>query len=313
MRSERRQKKKMKKWVKVTLSILAVFVLLVGGYIGYTLFTLNKALTTMHDPLDRDFSALRTGPVDLSKKQPFSVLIMGIDKESGGTDRGRTDSLMVVTVNPADDSMKMMSIPRDTRVELVGRGTLDKINHAHAFGGVEMSIPTVEKFLDIPIDFYVKMNMEGFKDIVNAVGGVEVNNSFAFTQDKFTFQEGRISLNGDEALAFSRMRKQDPRGDFGRTDRQKQVVQGVINKGASVTGIANVNSLLGAIGHNVNTNLARQDMMLIQRNYLEARHNVDTLQLSGSGSTINGVYYFVVPEDERTRVSNIFKEHLNIN
>src|SRR5690606_29205840 len=109
-----------------------------------------------------------------------------------------------------DKSMKMVSIPRDTRTEIIGKGFQDKINHAYAFGGPEMAIDTVENFLDIPIDYFVQVNMESFKDIVDAVGGVTVNNSFSFNAGGYTFNEGQISLNGAEALAYSRMRYEDP-------------------------------------------------------------------------------------------------------
>ena len=84
--------------------------------------------------------------------------------------------------------------------KLVGHGTTDKINHAYAFGREEMSIATVENLLDIPIDYYVKVNMEGFKDIVDAVGGIQVNNNLDFSQDGHHFTTGKINLNGEQAL-----------------------------------------------------------------------------------------------------------------
>ncbi|MCA1321599.1 LCP family protein [Bacillus tianshenii] len=302
----------MKKWKKVTLGIIAVLLLLVGGVFGYFLITVNNALTTMHEPIDREFSEMREAKVQLRKKEPFSVLLIGIDKESGSIEKGRSDTMIVLTVNPATESMKMVSIPRDTRTEIIGRGMMDKINHAHAFGGVEMSIPTVENFLDIPIDHYVKINMEGFKEIVDSVGGVEVNNSFAFTENGKTYNEGTISLDGDSALTYVRMRKQDPRGDFGRADRQKQVVQAVINKGASFSGITKLDNLLGAIGENVKTDLDSMEMVTIQQNYASARHDMETVQIVGSGATIDGIYYLQVPEDERLRVSSLLREHLDL-
>jgi LCP family protein required for cell wall assembly len=114
-----------------------------------------------------------------------------------------------MTVNPEDQSVKMLSLPRDTRTEIVGRGTQDKINDAHAFGGMDMTIATVEQFLDIPIDHYVSINMdmEGFKGLVGAMGGVTVNNDFAFPQSGHSFAQGELFLNGEEALAYARMRK----------------------------------------------------------------------------------------------------------
>ncbi|WP_078378799.1 LCP family glycopolymer transferase [Sutcliffiella halmapala] len=307
-----REKRRLKKWHKITLSVFAILFLLVGGFIGYTIYSVNKTLNTMHEPIDRDFSEKRTEKIRFSDGEPFSVLLIGLDKETGSTERGRSDSLIVLTVNPNTESMKMVSIPRDTRTEIIGRGNLDKINHAHAFGGVEMSIPTVENFLDIPIDYYVKINMQGFKDIVDAVGGVEVNNKFAFTASGQTFNEGNISLDGKSALSFVRMRKEDPRGDFGRADRQKQIVQAVINKGASLSGLTNLDSILGAIGENVKTNLVTNEMLDIQKNYKEARHDLEVMQITGSGATIGGIYYFQVPEDERLRVSGVLREHLSL-
>src|SRR5690606_27392907 len=132
---------------------------------------------------------------------------------------------IVLTVNPNKESIQMVSIPRDTRTEIIGKGFEDKINHAYAFGGMEMAIDTVENFLDIPIDYYVQVNMEGFKDLIDAVGGVTVENDLAFTQDGYHFPEGTITLYGDEALAFVRMRKNDPRGEFGRQLRQRQIIE----------------------------------------------------------------------------------------
>ena len=134
----------------------------------------------MHQPIEREKSEKRTEEITLTKQDPFSVLVLGVDEREG--DSGRSDTMIVLTVNPNQNSIKMLSIPRDTRTEIVGHGTTDKINHAYAFGREEMSIATVEHLLDIPIDYYVKVNMEGFQDIVDAVGGIQVNNNLDFTQ-----------------------------------------------------------------------------------------------------------------------------------
>ena len=157
---ERYKPKKKRKGLKITLIVLLVLVLGVVGY-GYSIYhNLSKAASTVHKPIERSPEVKRPVELELTKKEPFSVLMLGVDQRSG--DKGRSDSMIVITVNPEKKSMEMLSIPRDTRVEIVGRGTEDKINHAYAFGGVEMSMNTVEKFLDIPIDYYIKMNMDGF-------------------------------------------------------------------------------------------------------------------------------------------------------
>ncbi|MGN7298766.1 polyisoprenyl-teichoic acid--peptidoglycan teichoic acid transferase TagU [Ferdinandcohnia sp. SAFN-114] len=309
----RQNKKKMSTGKKVLLSILSIIIIVILGVGGYGFYLYNsvaKTVDSMHTPIERDKSDKRTEEVVFEKRDPISVLLMGVDARAG--DRGRSDSLIVLTVNPGDKSMKMVSIPRDTRTEIVGKGFQDKINHAYAFGGPEMAIDTVENFLDIPIDYYVQVNMESFKEIVDAVGGVTVNSNFAFNYDGHTFSEGQITLNGDEALAYTRMRKKDPRGDFGRQERQRQVIMGVIDKGASFSSLTKFGGILDALGKNIQTNLTFDEMVDIQKNYKEARHSLEQSMVKGSGTKIDGIYYYSVPEEERTALSTMLKEHLKI-
>lgn len=248
--------------------------------------------------------------MSLKDAQPFSVLLLGVDQRKN--DRGRSDSIIVLTVNPQKNSVKMLSIPRDTRTEIVGKGTVDKINHAYAFGGVEMSIATVEKFLDIPIDHYIQINMEGFKDIVDAVGGVTVQNDLDFTYEGVHFTKGELNLNGEKALKYSRMRYDDPRGDFGRQARQRQIIQAVINEGASLKSLTNYGNIFNALGTNVKTSLTFDQMVTIQSKYKAASKNMEQEQLKGQGGKIDGIYYFNVPSEEKSRIQLIFKEHLNL-
>ena len=141
----------------------------------------------MHKPLKRDQNNSNVGE-KVSKSEPVSILLLGADER--GNDKGRSDSLMVITLNPKNNSMKTVSIPRDTYTEIVGKGKRDKINHAYAFGGVDMSVATVENFLNVPINYYIEVNMEGFKDIVDAVGGVDVNNDLEFSLEGSTSKKG---------------------------------------------------------------------------------------------------------------------------
>jgi LCP family protein required for cell wall assembly len=299
-----------KNWIWTIGSILALVLLSIGVYEYYIYHNIKKTAYQIHEPIQRTVSEKRPKPVSLKKQTPISFLLIGVDERKG--DRGRADSLIVLTVNPNKKSIEMVSIPRDTRTEIVGKGKKDKINHSYAFGGVEMTIATVEKFLDIPIDYYIKVNMESFKDIVDAVGGVTVDNPFAFTYEGVTFPKGNITLNGAKALKYSRMRYDDPRGDFGREDRQKQIIEAVIHKGASFSSLANYDDLLAAIGKNIKTNLTFEQMKDIQAKYKEARQHIEQLHIQGNGTKINGIYYFIVSEKERAALSKKLKEHLEI-
>ncbi|MGE7307294.1 LytR family transcriptional regulator [Priestia megaterium] len=309
-RTRSRQKKKKKSGLKIFSVIILVLILGAGGYAYYLWHTVQSTFDKTHAPLDHEVSDKRSSKASLENQDPISILLLGVDEREG--DRGRSDSLILMTVNPKKHSMKMVSIPRDTRTEIVGKGTTDKINHAYAFGGVNMAVDTVENFLDVPVDYYIEVNMESFKDIVDAVGGVTVDNDLDFNYDGHVFPKGTISMNGEEALAYARMRKKDPRGDFGRQIRQRQVIQAVINEGASIKSLANYDDILDTVSKNVKTNLTFDDMKNIQANYKDARKNIDQIKIDGDNERINGIYYYSVPDTERTAISSELKKHLNI-
>jgi polyisoprenyl-teichoic acid--peptidoglycan teichoic acid transferase len=311
LRANQNKNNKRRTWLRVLGVIFLLLIIGVGVY-TYSIFSsLTKAVDTMHEPIKREKSEKRSEDITFNKKDPFSVLILGVDEREG--DKGRSDTMIALTVNPDKNSIKMLSIPRDTRTEIIGKGIDDKINHAYAFGGVKMSMDTVENFLDIPIDYYAKVNMEGFEDIVNAVGGVTVNNGFAFSEGGHTFPEGELGLNGKEALSYVRMRKQDPNGDFGRQQRQREVIQGVIRKGASFGSITKFDDIFEALGKNVKTNITFDEMVDIQEHYKSAVKEVQQIQLKGSGTTINKIYYQIVSEEEKNRVQQEMKGHLGLN
>lgn len=306
---QRHKPKKKRTGLKIFLGILIVLLVAGGAYAYSVIQHVNKAINSVHKPIERTPEVKRPSELSLDKKEPFSVLLLGVDQRPG--DKGRSDTMVVVTVNPNDNSMIMVSLPRDTRVPIVGRGTEDKIAHAYAYGGVEMSMNTVERFLDIPIDYYVKVNMQGFKDIVNAVGGVTVNNDMEFSANGYHFPKGTIDLDGDAALAFVRMRKQDPRGDFGRQKRQREVIENILRKGVNVQLLWRYDEILSALGNNVETNLTLEEMLIIQRNYVGALNNITEVEINGKPEITNR-WYYVVSEEERTRISNMLKEHLEL-
>ncbi|WP_338472672.1 LCP family protein [Niallia sp. XMNu-256] len=291
---------------KITLGVIFLLLLGAGTYAFSVYNSIAGTIEKTHKPLERSESEQRV--IDLSKGDPISLLLFGVDERDG--DRGRPDSLILLTANPSDQSIKMVSIPRDTYTEIAGKGIKDKINHSYTYGGVDMSIKTVENFLDVPIDYYVQVNMAGFKDLVDAVGGVTVDNTLDFSYDGSDFPVGKLELNGEEALKYSRMRALDPQGDFGRQERQRKIIKGFFDKALQVETLTNYRSILEAIGKNLKTNLTFEEMKLIQENYAQTRHNLEQIQINGSGKEENGVYYYIVPEEERTKLSQTLKAHL---
>ncbi|MBU8879244.1 LytR family transcriptional regulator [Bacillus sp. FJAT-29790] len=306
-----RAQKNKRIWPRIT-AMIALFILIGTGIYGYAVYhSLTDVVATMHQPIKREKSEKRMEKITLEKQDAFSILMLGIDESEG--DRGRSDSIIVLTVNPDQASVKMLSIPRDTRTEIVGRGKDDKINHAYAYGGVEMSIATVEHFLDIPIDYYMQINMEGFQEIVDSIGGVTVNNDLDFTVDGVHFPQGELTLNGENALMFSRMRYDDPRGDFGRQLRQREVLKAVIKEGASLSSLTNYQEIFSALGKNIKTNLTFDDMVRIQKNYRGAAKTIEQISIEGSDATIDHIYYLIVPDKEKQRVQTELISHLELN
>ena len=309
----RKKKKKRGKGLKIFLIIILVLFIVLGLFV-WKIYS-DVAGTTEKIYKDVEIEEVREDTVDISKKDPFSILLLGVDTgDLGRTEQGRSDTMMVMTVNPNTDKTTIVSIPRDTRTEIVGHGTTDKINHAYAFGGTAMSVNTVQNMLNIPIDYYVEVNMQGLQDVVNAVGGVQVTSPLTFSKDGYNFKKGvSVSLDGKAALAYSRMRYEDPNGDNGRQERQRQIIQATVEKVASLSSISNYQDILGSLENNMQTNLEFEDMVKIFNKYRSAAGNIQQEQLEASGTTIDGIYYGVVSDEEMNRVTGLLKEQLEMN
>ncbi|HDR8063226.1 MULTISPECIES: polyisoprenyl-teichoic acid--peptidoglycan teichoic acid transferase TagU [Bacillus cereus group] len=301
-------KKKIIFWILGIVGVLIV----AGGAYAYSVYSnVSNTLDAVHKPLERDKSEKRDQKVDVADKKPISILLMGTDQRESET--SRSDSLMLFTLNPQKKSMKITSIPRDTYTEIIGKGKKDKINHAYAFGGIDMAVKTTENFLNVPVDHYIEVNMAGFKDIVDAVGGVDVNNDLDFTSRDTHFAKGEIHLDGEKALKYTRMRYEDPRGDFGRQMRQRQVIQAVIKKGASVSSLASYGDVLKAIEKNVKTSLTQDQMFDIQKNYKDCMQNSEEIQIPGDGhKAADGIWYYYVPDAAKQDLTNKLKAHLEL-
>ncbi|AIY72962.1 TPA: LytR family transcriptional regulator BpsX [Bacillus tropicus] len=301
-------KKKIIFWILGSI----VFLIIAGGaYTYYVCVNVSNTLDAVHKPLDQVKSEKRNEKVDIVDVKPISILLIGVDQRANET--GRSDSQMLFTLNPQKKSMQITSIPRDSYTEIVGKGKKDKINHAYAFGGIDMAVKTLENFLNVPVDHYIEVNMSGFQDVVDAFGGVDINNDLEFNYEGSHFTKGNIHLNGTEALRYSRMRYEDPRGDFGRQIRQRQIIQGVIKKGASVSSLINYGDVLKAIEKNVKTSLSQVQMFDIQKNYKDCIQNIVEIQIQGAGhKAADGIWYYYVPEDVKQDLTNKLRAHLEL-
>ena len=297
-----------KKIFAIIFGIILVLFLAVVGMGAKLYWDVSKSMDKTYETVERS----KKSQVNLNNKEPFSVLLLGIDTgDDGRVEQGRSDTTIVATVNPRDKQTTLVSLARDTYVDIPGQGKQDKLNHAYAFGGASLAMDTVENYLNIPINHYVSINMAGLKELVNAVGGIEVNNNLTFSQDGYDFTIGKISLDGEQALSYSRMRYEDPNGDYGRQERQRKVIEGIVQKVLSLNSVSNYQEILTAVSDNMKTDLSFDDMKQIALDYRSAFGKVKQDQLQGTGFMQDGVSYQRVDEQELTRVQQELKNQLN--
>lgn len=329
MRSDEENKIK-RRWKRIGENIIALLIIaaiFLGAFIGYQgsqIFTFLDEISvgeTNQNEVEANNDSLET-LVRLEDAEPFAALILGTDVEEDG--QPRSDTIIVITVNPEQDSIKMLSIPRDTLITLPN-GSIEKMNAAYSFGGAALSMSTIGELLDIPIRFYATMEFRGLVKLVDAVGGITVNSDLEFRQQNAMdnskpvfIKKGNQKLNGDEALGYARMRKQDPRGDFGRQDRQKEVVVGILNELVSFNTITNLKNILDAISPYLRTNLLTRQMLTIAANYSSAINDIEHLQLEGVAGEAYfphyglNVYVWEPFQESLWEVSYTLREHLEL-
>jgi membrane-bound protein lytR len=221
--------------------------------------------------------------------------------------------MLLVTVNPKQKKTTMISIPRDSYTEIIGYGTFDKLNHAYAFGKEQFSINSVQNMLNVPIDYYVTVDMNGLIGLVDAVGGLQITPNLTFTYEEEYFEEGIIRhVDGEAALRYSRMRYDDPEGDIGRQKRQQYIIQKLVEKLLSLNSITKYEEILQTLENSVKTNFTVEKLFQVAQTHKEALQHFDSHTISGNGAMINGIYYFVIPEQEKLRISNVLRKSLDL-
>ncbi|WP_214847132.1 LCP family protein [Exiguobacterium sp. s193] len=314
-RSRSTKQKPKRSWFKVFVTVFLI-VLVTGGaafaYVAHKTFqTANK---TEVELTRGDKSEKRAAAVDLTKDH-FSVLLVGTDERPGDT-FSRSDTMIVATFNKNAKKVSMLSIPRDSLVMIPSVGYEDKINHSYAFGGIDSTIETVENLLDIPIDYYGAINFNGVVAIVNAIGGIEVDVKLPIDTLNSSDKQGGVKLDpglqtltGEEALAYARMRYQDPEGDIGRTKRQQQVLQAIVDQSTSLGSITKLNQLMEATGDNFQTNMSLTEAFQLQP-FVKSLGTVNRIDLKGKDARINGGYYYQLNKKSLAAAKTTLKEEL---
>ncbi len=318
-RRNSKKTKKSKKALKVFIIILLIIALIIGAIIFIFFDKLSKMNYVEIDKNDLDVNNNMYDDVaGLISKDEFediiTVALFGTDsRDTSNMSAGRSDSIIVASINPKTKSIKLISIPRDTYVSISGYGKT-KINHAYAYGGEQLSIKTINSNFGLNITEYATVDFMGLVNIINAVGGIEME----ITKDEMVVineylkeiyslenkpykemtQYGKLTLTGEQALAHARNRYVG--SDFTRANRQRDVLTALMNK-LSTMDKTKILSLIDVFLEQVKTNINVTDYLgeitSVITNINEYKNNIISVQIPsteyGSDKMVDGIYYFV--------------------
>ena len=312
-RYQKKQKGKKGKIAGIIVAIILILlVILLGVGTGMVAGKLSKINFDKLDKSDLGVNEdLYTEVSDNVSKEEFekikNVALFGIDS-------GRSDAIMIASINQVDKTIKLISIPRDTYVSVAGHGKT-KINHAYAYGKEQLALKTINSNFGLNISEYVTINFKGLINVINKIGGIELNiskaekdyiNEFVHESYELTGKPvqllssyGKVKLTGEQALTHSRNRTIG--NDFTREERQRDVLTAVMNK-VSTMSITQLWSLSDSVLSEVKTNLNVSECMGIASDVLgntsSYLNNIASKQIpseddGGKGDNINGIYYYV--------------------
>lgn len=321
---ERQKRQSGKKKNRGKQAIIALVILLIAGagaYIfrkplavmAFDLFLSGKVEQT----LERSYSPLageEAKPVEQEQQtEPFSALLLGVDQRSN--EAARSDTMIYAVVRPEDAKVLLVSIPRDTYTEIVGKDKEDKINHAYAFGGEKMAKDTVENFIGAPVDYYAAINFEGLREIVDALGGIElpITQTIVNKQadhEKFTIEAGKPLYDGQEALNFVRYRED---GGYNRTMRHQVFLSAMVDRMLKLDQVTKIPELINMMGDNFKTDLPPNQIIGLSKQVLlgDASPQISGFTITGTGMRLNGVYYDRANEEDVDFAKEMIDNWLN--
>lgn len=238
------------------------------------------------------------------QSERMNILLLGADARTPAN-QGFTDSITIFSIDKKTKEVSMLSIPRDSRVQIYGKG-VDKINHAYAYGDINTTIKTVENFLDVKIDYYVLVDFTDFKKLVDSVGGItmDVEPHVSAVRPELHGKTGVSRLTGEEALTYVRFR-QDNQSEAGRMKRHREAIQAIINEVLKPSNILDAPSNFNQLRTMVKTDLPYFDPTIVQQ--FATGFNMDNAKIgvvTGEYRHINGINYMIpnMEETEKTVV-----------
>lgn len=288
----------------VLLIMIACLMLGIAAAFYYSIFDSSKlaASVSVND------SSVKIKDGVLTRK--INVLLLGVDDgdPENASSPKRSDTMMLVSIDPENKKVNIMSIPRDSRVVIPGQSGYDKITHAHAYGGPKLSVRTVEKLLGVPVNYYIAVDWQAFIKIVDILGGVNFNVEREMSYDDpyenlhIHLEKGYQHLDGQKAGQYVRFRS-DELGDIGRVERQQKFMQALMNEMFKVGTIFKVPALVTTINKYVNTDMNVFTMIEVANTFKSMDSvSIVTETLPGNFADIGGVSYWQVDKEALKQV-----------
>ncbi|MFA6939697.1 MAG: LCP family protein [Clostridiaceae bacterium] len=315
MRERKKIKVKPKFYIFLTLFILLIIGGIVFGVYRYLLSLTNKS---------SGYNGQTVITKEVKKDGPVNILLMGVDigdpQSKSANDPKRTDTLMLLNYNPNTKSANILSIPRDTLIKINGKN--QKINNAHAINGIQGAIDAVEKLLEVDVNYYAKLNYEGFRKLIDSIGGVDITIPYEMDYDDagqnlhIHFKKGEtVHLDGAKAEEYFRWRKNNDgkggfaTGDLGRIDNQHDFISKVIDKIKSPSIIFKLGGILKSIPEFVETNM--EPVSIIKYGYIVAKLGSSNIKMETIKSTpeyIDKISYVIYEPDKNKEILAPFRE-----
>lgn len=301
---------KTKKHTFRNLSMWFVLLFVLGGAaFGMTRYrsvksSVNSSFVASGVSNQRDVNSL------LNNSKPVSILLMGVSTSKDIDDyAGDTNSMMVLTLNPETKKTTITSIPSDLAINVPGYDKTATIGSAYELGQTKAAVTSVEKLLNIPVDFYATINMGGMGQAINDANGVDVTPNASFSYAGYSFTKGvSTHMNGNKATAYLAMKDGN---DEARQERQRDVLSALVHKSASISTLFNQN-LVNSLSDEVQTDLTFNNMTKLAKNYNSVGKNTSDDSIEGTDTTVNNQAMETVKATELQRVTNSVRSNLDL-
>lgn len=295
-----------------TLLSVVALILMVGlgfGLIRYREVkgSIDNSFDSAQVPNSRDTNYL------IKNKKPISILLMGTSaSDFDSSYSGKTDTMMLLTINPHTEKTTITSIPHDLAVKIPGYNDPAQVSEAFEHGQAKASIETVQKLLNVPVDYYALININGMKKVIDKVGGIDIKPTASFNSYGYEFQKGvKTHMDGTKALAYSKETDSSTKEYYAHVSRQGEVLAAIMHKSTSIQALMN-QDFIKTLTDEIQTDITFDDLTTIIKNYKHFTEYVDDTHIAATTKSVKGQQFEVADQKELQRITDLIRKNLEL-